>query len=865
VGVYGVDIYGFGRFGVDPNLVRPDFSVAPFVSDPLDYASLYLTWVKPQAADCITLQLVRNSYNLPQDETDGEILFTQPVGLSLSYTDRTPAAGFNYYSMWGFSNSEQLWIRCTDLIGLCPLNWGYGSKLYYLLPGAYRDSDSALVDPYNPWPVSSPDPPLKRFMSLLGFELDFIRTELESLTSVNDPQHCSGALLPLLAYQFGMPNEPEIGMQQARQLTANAVHLYRLKGSPRGITEFCTIMTSYPMSVLAHHGYNLMLNRDDSVMDGTIGTWQAWPPLPAASPTGPPAVPPYGQPPLSPPLIHFPAPAPPTNTGLKLTQIPNLYTAVSAMTNPCEIIGFVPPADGRGPIYNNTGMRLNVTSAGNIDVCTAGIPVLDFLSSTDLAGSVTFQIQVFSTVSRSVELSLWADNGTGVPIQLGSSATALNTVGDWKQFTVTAPVNSMPQDPLPPAGDGANQAWQSYYWIYPRLRILSAAANENHYVTFAMVWPAQPSKIAPAAGAALPTYDYPRDVKIVISPQYSNLFSNPLTLFAWYNTATSSWVPCGFDGWSAAVDPRNATTSAQSTPISIYTTSAGDPPGVFTVNGTGALMVSPIDQNAVVWGGLVNTFSPAPPLPSGWFTDPNGDWFPQETIGAPTSIRPWVDPVEGWFTMPPGDGSLPSQYFGLGQTPFANGLWFLQAQPPLTNNVNAFQPFPSQPLDFSIYARYMALPNPALNAITLGLRWYFPDGTYVETAETYSGTSGLADAYQRFDVSATTPIEATTGLPAIGVYPFVRFPQAGPGSAFLLNSAMLSPGTAMPPYFDYSMYEGQPDYMVDSHGASYYYRALVPRSERLRAEIYRFLPMGATYTLIFGAGNVQPPLDPTLW
>jgi phage tail-like protein len=1004
VAVYGANIYGTARFGLDPNLARPDFSVAPFVSTPLNYTTLHLTWRKPQSTQCTILQLVINSHNLPQDETDGLIIFNQPVGQATSYTDVGPTPGFNYYTMWGWDAKNLVWVRCTDLIALLPINWGYGNRMYELLPGAYRDQDFVLVDPYNPWAVDGSDaqPPLQRYLAMLGFELDFIRTELESLTSVNDALNCSGALLPLLAFQVGLPNEPEIGMQQERQLIANAIHLYKLKGSPRGITEFASIMTSYPMAQIVHHGYNLMLTRDDSVMDSSIGTWQSWPPPP--SDVG---------------LKTFPIPSG-TNSGLTLTQIPNLLT-VASMTNPTKIIGFQPPVGGNPPPYNNTGMRAQVTLTSVIDITTDPIPVLDFLSGIDGPGTVTFQIQVWSSVARSVELSIWGDVGNGSPIAIGAATTVTSTLHDWKQFQVTATLN--PYTTVYNS-DGTTTVTTGYYWIYPRLRIISAAGGEAHYITLGMIWPCPPNKI----GVDTPVYDYPRDTKIILSPQGTNLLSNPLTSFGTYVPTTQL---IGFDGWSAALDPTNmltynastletgslggdwgnpagctiavshnqyhngnssvqmtstvasgaayfgpvsvtkysvvpaqvltatawalagataepccltmnfynaaggfvsgvtgtavtdvvatsnpatsvwtevavtgtvpanaayvtlwptvvtvhaagevhywddlgvflgapppVPTSIASTPLYIHYTSPDEPPGAFTVHGIGSLQVNPVDQRAVVWAGEVLTFTQPPPtLPAGWWADPNNDWFGGATLG-PGAIRPWMDPASSttspnnWFFINQG-------YFYLG-TAMVGGNWFVQAQPPQTNNVNGFAAVPGQLLNFSIYARYMNAPDPSMAAMRIGLRWYFPDGTWYEDYDTFPLTQGFV-RYQfppDNSIRGETPVEQSTNVPANQVYPFIRFPQAGPGTSFLLNSAMLAPGATMPDYMDFSMYAGNPDYTQGSSGATYYYRGLNARSTRLRAELYRFVPMGSSYTVSFGSGNTAPPLDPTLW
>lgn len=906
--VYGANIYGTARFGIDPSLVRPDFSIAPFVSTPLDYGTLHLTWVKPQSPDCTMLRLVRNHYNIPQDVTDGAQVFdvNEPfdndtlaedpsevaddpdwinVGDASSFTDQTPTPGFNYYRMFGWSQQYSQWYPCTDLIALLPINWGYGYKLYTLLPGAYRDNDSVLVDPYNPWPIGTDgQPPLQRFLAMLGFEMDFIRSELESLMSINDAQNCSGALLPLLAYQLGLPNEPFIGMQQERQLIQNAVHLYKLKGSARGITEFVSIMTSYPVAQIVHHGYNLLLTRDDSVMDSSIGTWQLW------APQG----------------TSFAAPAPPANQGMTnaqgvltgLTQIPNLLAI--GLSDPTTIIGFTPPRSGFGPQYNNTGMRLQRTGGtgiaanANIDITTAGIPVTDFLSQNGGPGNITFTIQIYSTVARSIEVSVYADVGTATPILLPATPVAqTSTVNGWKQITYTAVVNPLPMIVDPNSGAITQQVNAAYYWLYPRIRVLGAGvAPEAHYVTLISAWSCDPDDI----GTYTPTYDYPRDLKIILSPQASNLFSNPLTMFARVNPqydptnpSSQQWIPIGFDGWSSKRDPTqpmdslvtppNPAVNPQTAPISIFYTGGDDPTQSFAVNGIGSLEVSPVDQNAVVWGGYVQTWTtPAPSFPQGWFADPANQWFIGQTIGAMTT-RLWFDAIEGWFTMPPSDGSLPSQYFGLGQG-IVGGQWFVQPQPVPNNpigfddNLQGFVALPHQPLNYSVYARYMSAPDPETMAqMQIGMRWYFPDGSYYED----STTVVLTNEFQRYqfphDLSprGQTPVEegppgaADTGLAATLVYPFVRFPGAGPQCNFLLNSAMLSPSAVMPPYMDFSMYMGNPDYTFGADGSTYYYRNLNARSTRMEQEVYRFIPMGATQTLSYAAGNVSPPIDPTQW
>ena len=295
--------------------------------------------------------MVRNVYNIPQDQNDGAVVLNQATRAGLSYLETGASPGFNYYTIFGCDSSTGVWVRCSDLIAILPINWGAGDRMYNLLPAIYSDRDIVLVDPYNPWPNSPGIPPLQRFLSLLGFQLDFIRTEMESLLSVNDAHRVSGALLPLLAYQLGMPFEGEIGMQQARGLVANAMHLYKLKGSAQGISEYCSLLTGYP-TALTLMGHNKLLCTDDSIGAQTTGTWQPWPPagtkLPAIG----------GE-----------------NSSLSLAQIPDLVAA--GTSDPTTIIGAAPPGYVTG---HQSGMAIRMnTGPSTADLTTGPVPTLDFL------------------------------------------------------------------------------------------------------------------------------------------------------------------------------------------------------------------------------------------------------------------------------------------------------------------------------------------------------------------------------------------------------------------------------------------------------------------------------------------------------
>jgi len=1122
MGIYGIDYYAGTRFGRDPSIVRPDFSVAPFVSLALDYRQLQLTWNRPSSTDCTMLQLVRNNWNLPQDETDGFLLFPagwnevatrpplmdplglltqyQPVGNQISFIDANAQSGWNYYTMFGWDSVNKLWIRCTDLITILPVNYSNGNTLYNLLPGCYRDLDMVLVDPYNPWAekdywtefvARDTTPPLQRYLNLLGFQLDFLRTEIDTLLDVNNADRVSGALLPLLGYQLGMVKEPEIGMQQERALVGNAIHLYKLKGSGRGITEFSALLTSYP-TMLAHKGYNLLLTRDDSVFETSVGTWG---PSPSWGLWGPSFWSTLWAPPTPFPTMGS------TNLGLRLTPISNLYSANLMMTdpisafppNPTDPLSTVFPADTLNPPYgyggdsdSPTGLEIYVGEGCNVDISTGAIPTLDFLSEIDQPGNITWELQIWSPVTRTIQLSVWGDDGSSVPIQVVAPQSFTTTFEEWTRFRVTGPVtfgetvnvisngtagqtiallgpynaqretvqvnnviwhrapgnafaNVQPTDDqhvyivqtkgvpnptivfgdgiagaIPPSGDRITVLYGHYDFLRPRLVIENMAAGEKQYITLCCAWATVPDNI----GTYVPYYDYPRDIKVILEPQQANLLANPLTTFShgldgWGCTSNdplninnvitpqqwsfeggtvsgftagpntdiipssagaedgvlclamtaqgtgdisaispagigTGWWKLAWDGndagglqYQVRVNFQSSGTGRQChvtyswydrTGAPLGTSTVGPitdtalsgtycsgsitaPPGAvylgtitpyvaacaagethyiddvwvqglplwgeLTVNQTsalpnkskGALQVKVIEApsdppGCTVWGGTVTQFTPPPTPLAGWFVDAYGDWFGGNRYGTTKTMNWFTDPVSGqpqWSFVSGGS------YLGVANS-WMGGDWFPQPHVQQTANLVGFTAFPDQWLNFSIYAQALATSGPAME---FGFRWYYPDTTSIERVmiQDVTGTWQpqsyrsvvLSNSLQRYDVAGEAPYQPESGVAPNLVFIFCRFPDAQKDDLFLLNSALLSLGAQAPPFDDATLHPGSPDYVIDDKGSSFYYRRRAPRTARLRAEMYRWIPMGSTYSLEFGSSMTEPAYDPTTW
>jgi len=91
--------------------------------------------------------------------------------------------------------------------------------------------------------------PLNRFLQMVGYEYDLVRSKAEALRSSNNPELCPGDLLPLLAAELGVQYENHLGMAQNRQLLANLATAYQQKGSVAGLQTIVQALTGWASTV----------------------------------------------------------------------------------------------------------------------------------------------------------------------------------------------------------------------------------------------------------------------------------------------------------------------------------------------------------------------------------------------------------------------------------------------------------------------------------------------------------------------------------------------------------------------------------------------------------------------------------------
>lgn len=831
-----MDSYGAGaKYGRDPNLLRTDFSAAPFTATPIGYTGIHLRWSPPQSPTCTSLILVRSLSGIPMDQTDGTA-FNISINQREFY-DLDLNSGFVYYALFGFDSVNStptlpVWVRSGEVISLVPIQWDYANFYYNRLPLFYHSRDFLIVNSTNQTNFSTDvQPPLFRFLSMLGFQTDLLRTELESLLSVNDPLTCSGALLPLISQEFGMTWEPEMGMTQNRKLIANLVHLYKLKGSPLGISEFISALTSWAVNSV-YIGPNRLLSLDDGIFQRGLGTWRLFPPPDWNSGAG------RGYAPaLDPTLFNLPSI---TTGNVTITQYADWSTipAPRTTTDPGAWSGwtggFVPPG------YTKGAMEIfNSASTATVSLCSGYIPMSDFLSAPDVngnqAGSITFRLLFFNQTAktgRSVTVALYNEN-SATPL---ATHTATGTAGSWVKMETTASVTQA-----------------SGNWLLPVVTVTSIGSNEGHAITLAAVY-------NETTGTS-PQYDLPRDLKFIIEPQRLNLFGNPLRTGIYE-----------VDGWQ----PYNVTKTSVfdgSSPLVQLSLDGESPSMNFRApsepNATSSMVVQVTSNQPIGTGfnpaGVVASFVVTATTETnspGWFNSSisSADWFPGSTLQA-TGTKPWFpEPtgstsVEGWFFQDETwNGSAwvqatdSTEFFASG-TSITSGDWFVTT--PLTSQ-SALVPIQAEPNTFYVFSIYAsAWEVNTTPTMTMEFVWEMSDGSW-SFGPSQSFT--LTKAWARYDMDDVVPPGATS------MYAVVTFPNSQAGDIFYLSSAMLETSTTPQnpsPYFDWqSVDPANTDYFKDVHGSSYYYQHFKVRSNRLSNLLPDWVPAGSTFTTLFSEEKI---------
>ena len=285
MGLYGLDLYSLTTYGPPGGSL---FSSYLLTARPINFGVIEINWNSPPGA-WSKIKLTRNSYGFPIDPWDGTELDISNNGTYFAFKETDPVnftdntnIGLNtfyYYSLFVFDNGSEKWLRAGDVIALSAGDYRYTDLLYDYLPNVYKIN--SLGDPF----IDTDNEDLYNFLSLFGFQLNLTHTYTNLLVNRYLTEKVGGSLIPTFMQQFGLPFEPEIGLQQSRILLQNSVLINKERGTGEGLVEFIKSYSGYEIggSSTAPNphvtgltvGPNLMLDYNNSSFEESIGHWSS--------------------------------------------------------------------------------------------------------------------------------------------------------------------------------------------------------------------------------------------------------------------------------------------------------------------------------------------------------------------------------------------------------------------------------------------------------------------------------------------------------------------------------------------------------------------------------------------------------------
>lgn len=238
-------------------VVTWDVSTLVEVSD-----SFIIPWASSTSAEVTPTEvvIVSSSEGVPQTVLSGDVLFRGPE-LGTLTQNLLPTGRWVYYSMF---------LRYTDLTtggsyyervastGVIPtVDYGSTQRLWERVPIYYRFLDEQLATPLSEGVIcgyaGKPLGPLYKFLSVIGFEMDRIRTLTDAFVVAKDPFLGSPRSLDITASTLGLPvRSNDLGDQRLRRLLDSVGFLRRSKGTLESIRLYLTSFIGTDLSIFAN-------------------------------------------------------------------------------------------------------------------------------------------------------------------------------------------------------------------------------------------------------------------------------------------------------------------------------------------------------------------------------------------------------------------------------------------------------------------------------------------------------------------------------------------------------------------------------------------------------------------------------------
>jgi len=204
--------------------------------------------------------IVYSNEGIPQTVLSGDVLFRDSDVGTLTQ-NLMPTGRWAYYSMFlrytDLSTGGSYYERVASTGVIPTVDYGSTQQLWKRVPLHYRVLDERLATPLPPGTICGYAGqlvgPLYKFLSVIGFEMDRIRTLTDAFVVAKDPFLGSPRSLDLTARNLGVPIQSvDLGDQRLRRLLNSIGFLRRSKGTLEALRLYLTSFIGTDLSIFAN-------------------------------------------------------------------------------------------------------------------------------------------------------------------------------------------------------------------------------------------------------------------------------------------------------------------------------------------------------------------------------------------------------------------------------------------------------------------------------------------------------------------------------------------------------------------------------------------------------------------------------------
>ena len=247
---------------------------ALFISQPVDYDAVKIWWGAPPEGmvNWTALCVVRSGFGHPSTPADGEIVHFQdrPVPYDTtnvpgSFFDKGLPSGRWYYYTLFFQLSGGKWVNVATTHSLVPVDYQHRQHLLDLVPPFYLSWESENSASF-----------ITRWMTMIGYDLDYTRTLAEGVQQIYDPDSAPQVLLDAMGQNnLGFNKPSALGDIRYRSVLANNRAILFHRGTLSGLETYVEAVFKSEVSV--SNGLNELLLVDDAEFLTGVGNWAPMP------------------------------------------------------------------------------------------------------------------------------------------------------------------------------------------------------------------------------------------------------------------------------------------------------------------------------------------------------------------------------------------------------------------------------------------------------------------------------------------------------------------------------------------------------------------------------------------------------------